>query len=170
MRLKMVKASCKAFLWCLLAVFMCVGGSQLVFAQKDAPDPEKIKSRIMEMKAKKLVEMLELSGDQKSKFLADYEAGQRNIDDAKKYLDLAVRKLNKMLKDGSDAEIAAATDEVMKNYDALVSAQKDRITQLKAQLSVEQYAKLTMFEIRFPDVLQRLIMRRGMINNAAPKD
>ncbi len=153
----------------LASCLLCVA-SPVLYAQKDGQDPEKIKSRIMEMKAKKLVEMLDLSGDQKTKFLATYEESQHNIDDAKKYLDAAVRKLNKILKDGSDSEISAATDELLKNYDALVTAQKDRITELKPLLSVEQYAKLMMFEIRFPDVLQRLIMRRGLINNAAPKD
>ncbi len=138
------------------------------FAPKGGPDVDRIKNRILEMKSKKLVELLQLSGDQKTKFLSVYEAGQQNIDDAKKYLDAAIRKLNKVLKEGSDVDISTATDEVMSNYDALVRAQKARITELKPLLNVEQYAKLTMFEIRFPDVLQRIIMRRGLLNNSEP--
>lgn len=135
------------------------------FAQdmmQDEPRGEQIKERVMQLKKAKLLDMLDLSSDVADKFLIQYNAGQKKIDAAKKALDDAIKDLNQTVKNkGSQSDINSKTEIVLKYYDVWLSAARERITMLKPLLNAEQYAKLMMFEIKFPEVLQKLIMMRN---------
>ncbi|MBX7154509.1 MAG: hypothetical protein U0Y96_11755 [Candidatus Kapaibacterium sp.] len=135
------------------------------FAQdmmQDETRGEQIKERVMQLKKAKLLDMLDLSSDVADKFLVQYNAGQKKIDAAKKALDDAIKDLNQTVKNkGSQSDITNKTEIVLKYYDVWLSAARERITMLKPLLNAEQYAKLMMFEIKFPEVLQKLIMMRN---------
>ncbi len=140
--------------------------AQSVYSQNDQrPNPDAVRSRILELKKKRLIDMLKLSSDQEQKFLSIYDEAQKRIDEAKKAMDGKIEQLQQALRKGNDSEITTLTDELIRSYENLTAMQKERVKQLKPMLTHEQYAKLLMFELRFPEVLQKLMMRRGMNNN-----
>ena len=158
---------------CYFLVLLIFFSTSLLNAQPPEAgggDPEKMKLRVMEFKKKKLSEVLDLSTDVQEKFLTQYLAGQEKIDDAKKILDEKVRTLHQAVKKSNAAEITNGTDELMKAYEALNAAVKNRVVSLKPILTREQYAKLMMFEIRFPEVLQRMIFKRGLGKHGLQRD
>jgi len=147
----------------MLAMFT-ISGSMLKAqdVMSDEPKNEMVKERVMQLKKAKLLDMLDLSSDVADKFLVQYNAGKKKIDVAKKALDDAIKDLNQTVKNkGNQSDIINKTEQVLKYYDSWLTAARERITMLKPLLNAEQYAKLMMFEIKFPEVLQKLIMIRN---------
>lgn len=151
----------------VLAICIVLLLSSVVYAQDfmneaEGGKAEEIKERVMQFKKIKLLEMLKLNGEAADKFIVKYNDGQKKIDDAKKQLDDAIKDLHQAVKRGAaQSDITTKTDNVARLYDAWNNATRDRVAVFKSMLTPEQFAQLMMFEIKFPEVLMKMIIRKG---------
>jgi hypothetical protein len=134
-----------------------------VFAQRewDRDEAERFQERAQRMKLNKLVEVLRLNEDQELRFRKTYNEQQRIIDDTRRTVEQSAQKLQEQLRSkAGDATITAATDETRQAAANLVKAQETRSQALRGLLNPKQYAKYILFELRFQEIMRRVMDRR----------
>jgi len=127
----------------------------------DQPDRSKMRQRVEDLRKMKLLDLLDLKDDQVEKFFAVYSKHQKRIMELRDEVQTSAKNLQSMLKKGAtDAELATATAEVRKNIKQLEQSVEDRFDAIKPVLSQKQYAIYVVFESRFQEELQKLIVDR----------
>jgi len=129
--------------------------------EEDEPQ-NRVRQRIEDVRKMKLIDILDLRGDQVEKFFGSYNTLQRAVFDAKDAVNDASRQLHEALQNkASDADLQTKTSALlsaMKSFDAAV---EKRNTTVQSMLSTTQYAKYVLFEARFVDELSKMIMKRA---------
>lgn len=127
-----------------------------------AQPPFHARERISEFKKIKLLEILDLDEQTSEKFLAKYNSAEKiiaekleKVQDAMLDLEYALRK-----KSGKE-EIAKNSQKVMDAQHDLLNTMFEQQKDIKRILNEEQFAKYLLFENRFRNELQRLLIERA---------
>lgn len=146
-----------------IAILSMLGSSYNLHAQPGdgGPKREKMRQRIEDLRKVKLLDILDLKGDQVERFFAVYNKHQDRFHDYQVKIDGAARELQGAISRGaSDAELSEKTNELRKLIRELEKTIESRFDEVKPILSAKQYAQYVVFEARFRDELQRMIMDR----------
>lgn len=122
---------------------------------------ERLHERIQDLRKVKLLDLLDLEGEQVEKFFAIYNKYEDKISDAKKQIDDAARELQGAIgNDASEAELGKLTSDLRGKIRAMEQLIEQRFDDSKKVLTSRQYAQYVVFEARFRDELQRMILDR----------
>lgn len=125
------------------------------------PDRDKMRQRVEDLRKMKLLDLLDLKDDQVEKFFAVYTKHQKRILELRDAVEKSAKELQSSLKKGApDTELAASTLEVRKQIKELEQQIEARFDAIKPVLNTKQYAIYVVFEARFYDELQKMIMER----------
>jgi hypothetical protein len=148
----------------MLMTFMLVNAVPSVaqMGMGDGPQGrEKMRERIEDLRKVKLLDVLDLQGDQVEKFFVIYNKHQAKFREVQDKVDNTAKELQGAIGRGaSDAELADKTLELRKQIKELERVIESRFDDLKPVLTTKQYAQYVVFEARFRDELQRMIMER----------
>ena len=148
----------------LLTVVAALALPSIADAQpRDRPErrQERLHERIQDLRKVKLLDLLDLEGDQVEKFFAIYNKYEDKIADAKKQIDDAARELQGAIgNDASEAELGKLTSELRDRIRAMEQLIEQRFDDSRKVLTPRQYAQYVVFEARFRDELQRMILDR----------
>lgn len=149
----------------LAAVFVTVfvPAVHLRASEDDAEEPrDRVRQRIEDVRKMKLIDILDLRGEQVEKFFGSYNTLQRAVFDAKDAVNDASRSLHEALQNkASDADIQAKTSALLSAMKAFDTSVEKRNTTVQSLLSTTQYARYVLFEARFVDELSKMIMKRA---------
>lgn len=133
---------------------------------------EKMRQRIEDIRKMKLIDVLNLQGEQVEKFFGAYNPFQKNVMEAKDAVNKIAGELWKASESGtSDADLKVMTeklDKSLRDFEAAINARHDGA---KKVLTTPQYARYLAFEALFVDQLTKMIlqqMRAG--KNRGPRD
>lgn len=150
----------KFLLFLFLSVFILVTQSNNSNAQQ-AVRNKKISQKIEDLRKIKLLEVLQLEGNQVENFFSVYNKHQQQLSALRTDIESSSKALQEMLNSGaSDNELTAKVEalrKLNKNYDAEEEARFDAV---KSILTANQFARYVVFETRFHDELQRKIIER----------
>lgn len=147
----------------IIAILSAVGSSIGAQAQPGdgGPKREKMRQRIEDLRKVKLLDILDLKGDQVERFFAVYNKHQDRFHEFQVKIDGAARELQGAIsRSASDAELTEKTNELRRLIRELEKTIESRFDDVKPILSARQYAQYVVFEARFRDELQRMIMDR----------
>ncbi|MBK7032136.1 MAG: hypothetical protein KA339_06605 [Candidatus Kapabacteria bacterium] len=141
-------------------------GMTTVVAQDDdfdgPPPREKMMQKIEDLRKMRLLDVLNLQGDQVEKFFSAYNRYQGAVINAKKDLDRKAIDLREATESGADESVLKGkTDAVLAAMKVFEEAINKRHAEVKSLLNVRQYATYIAFEARFQEELTRLIMQRA---------
>ena len=124
-------------------------------------DRDKMRQRVEDVRKMKLLDLLDLKDDQVEKFFAAYTKHQKRILELRDEVEKSAKDLQAQLKKGaSDAELIASTTEVRKLIKEVEQQIEARFDAVKPVLTTKQYAIYVVFEARFYDELQKMIVER----------
>lgn len=110
----------------------------------------------------KLIDLLDLQGEQVEKFFGTYNRLQHNVITAKDGMDEAARQLHETTTSSpSDADLKTKSDLLLSKMQEFERAINARHSEVRPLLSPLQYAKYLAFEARFQEELQRMILQRA---------
>lgn len=124
-------------------------------------DPAMMRQRIEDLRKLKLMDILALQGDQVEKFFAAYNPQQKATLEAKDAMDAASRALWEATE--RKAPAAELDPLLIKLQSAVTTLQRTveaRQEAVRKVLTTEQYARYVVFEVRFRDELDKMIMKR----------
>ena len=148
----------KGFVILLILIPFSFGGN--AFSQTEKIEKrEKIKERIETLRIWKMIEFLDLTPEQSDRFLPllnHFQKIQKDLDEGEKEL---IRNLAFVLneKKTDEKRLKDILDRLEKNRENLVEKRREFVFQSKDILSVEQQAKLVVFEERFAQKLRETI-------------
>lgn len=143
-----------AFLFCVLCT------TPNVNAQHKGMD--KLRHRIEDLRKVKLLDLLNLQGDQVEKFFSAYNRLQNGVISAKEGMSEAARELHQTTTSNtSEADLKAKSDALLMKMQEFERAINARHSEVRPLLSPLQYAKYLAFEARFQEELQRMILQRA---------
>lgn len=157
-------------LWCLMNRYkivyivvvtlclLCVAPTM----QAQRKGMEKLRHRVEDLRKVKLIDLLNLQGDQVEKFFSAYARLQNGVITAKDGMDEASRDLHQAaVANANEGELKTKTDALLAAMQTLERAINSRHSELRPILSPLQYAKYLAFEARFQEELQRMILQRA---------
>ncbi|MBI2793518.1 MAG: hypothetical protein HYX66_02575 [Ignavibacteria bacterium] len=124
-------------------------------------DKDRMREKVEDLRKMKLLEVLDLKDDQVEKFFAVYNKHTKRILDLReKVLDDA-KELQSMIQKGApDADLVSATASLRNTIKELGQEFDARFESVKPTLKLNQFAKYVVFEARFQDELQKMVMKR----------
>ena len=146
----------------LIIVLLCFTGVAAV-SQSDMNEENsrEFRERIQKMKLNKLVQVLRLSDDKELEFRKAYTEQQRKVESAREALDAATKKLQDLVQaDAPSAQLTSATDETARAVSAMIRSQEQRSQAVRPLLTPAQYARYVLFELRFQEILRRIMKRQ----------
>lgn len=124
-------------------------------------DPAMMRQRIEDLRKLKLMDILALQGDQVEKFFAAYNPQQKATLEAKDAMDAASRAVWEATeRKAPAAELDQLLVKLQSSVTALQRAVEARQEAVRKVLSTEQYARYVVFEVRFRDELDKMIIKR----------
>lgn len=121
----------------------------------------KMSQKIEELRKIKLLDVLDLEGEQVEKFFAIYNKHQHSLVKNRADIDQATELINTMLESGvSDLKLAQETEALRKAIRDKNKILETRFDDIKSVLSSKQYAAYVVFETKFQEELQRKIIDR----------
>ena len=122
---------------------------------------ERLRERISDLRKVKLLDLLDLEGEQVERFFAVYNRFEDKIQDAKEAIDEAARDLQGAIgNDASDADLGKLTETLRSKIRVMERLIEERFDESKKVLTTRQYAQYVVFEARFRDELQRMVLDR----------
>lgn len=146
----------------LFVVLLCLTGVSAI-SQADVKDENsrEFRERIQRMKLNKLVEILRLNDEKELDFRKTYAEQQRKVESAREALDAATKKLQDLVQaDAPSAQLTSATDETTRAVSAMIRTQEQRSQAVRPLLTPAQYARYVLFELRFQEILRRIMKRQ----------
>lgn len=121
----------------------------------------KMLQKIEELRKIKLLDVLDLEGEQVEKFFAIYNKHQHSLIKNRTDIELAAKSINSMLESGAaDGKLAQETEALRKAIRDRSKVLEARFDDVKSVLSPKQYAAYVVFETQFQEELQRKIIDR----------
>ncbi len=143
---------------------LVVGAAAALLAQEELNIPandHSFRERIEHLRKIRLLDALNLQGDSVRVFFAAYDEAQRKVLAAKEIVNSAAEELRLAIHaKAQTATLVKLTEALQKKSEELVKALHDRSTRVKPTLSQMQYALYVLFEAKFQEELQRLILQR----------
>lgn len=144
-----------------LALFATCPTSTNAQSRERRGGEERLRERIQDLRKVKLLDVLNLEGDQVEKFFAVYNSYEDKIDEAKQGIDAAARDLQGAIgNDASEAELTKLTSALREQIRTMERLIEQRFDDSKKVLTTRQYAQYVVFEARFREELQRMILDR----------
>jgi hypothetical protein len=129
----------------------------------NAQPAKKAKERIKQLKLVKLLDILNLDDKTSDKFISKYNALDKAVENIKDEIEIATDELELSIrKNESKDEINKKSEKLIKLDDKLGDAILEKFKELKTLLNDSQYAKLILFEHKFPKEFQRILYEQGM--------
>jgi len=146
----------------LFVVLLCLTGvSAISQAEVKDENSREFRERIQRMKLNKLVEILRLNDEKELDFRKTYAEQQRKVESAREALDAATKKLQDLVQaDAPSAQLTSATDETTRAVSAMIRSQEQRSQAVRPLLTPAQYARYVLFELRFQEILRRIMKRQ----------
>ena len=146
----------------LFVVLLCLTGvSAISQAEVKDENSREFRERIQRMKLNKLVEILRLNDEKELDFRKTYAEQQRKVESAREALDAATKKLQDLVQaDAPSAQLTSATDETARAVSAMIRSQEQRSQAVRPLLTPAQYARYVLFELRFQEILRRIMKRQ----------
>lgn len=124
-------------------------------------DPAKMRQRVEDLRKVKLMDILELEGQQVETFFGTYNPLQRAVYEAKEAMDASSKALWEATESkGAAADLSARTEDLLTKMKAFEQAIHARHDGVRKVLRPEQFARYLAFEARFRDELERMILKR----------
>jgi hypothetical protein len=121
----------------------------------------KAKERIMQLKKIKLLEILNLDEQGSQNFLVKYSSYEKKVEEKKVALDFAVEELETAVrKKQSKDELSSKTQKVLQAQKEFIEILEETSRSIKSILNEENYAKFLIFEHKFKDEIQKIIMNK----------
>lgn len=147
----------------IIASFM-VCGTVALLAQPELNIPandHSFRERIEHLRKTRLLDALNLQGDSVRVFFAAYDAAQQNVLTSKEIVNSAAEELRLAIQaKAQTSTLVRLTEALQKRSEELEKTLHDRSTRVKPTLSPMQYASYVLFETKFHEELQRLILQR----------
>ncbi len=125
-----------------------------------ARPPHKARERICQMKKMKLLEVLDLKEEKADKFIVKYSSWENKLEDQRENIEKASKKLMEGLDEGaSESKIEELSENLLKEQREFFELHIKKVKDFENLLSPEKYAKLLVFENRFPKELGRMLMK-----------
>ena len=123
--------------------------------------PEKMRQRIEDLRKVKLLDLLDLQGDQVERFFAVYNDYNGRIESVRAKIEATSKELQSAISsDASESEIKRLTKELRSQLKEATALFDKRFDEVQPILTTSQFAQYIVFEARFRDELQRMIMDR----------
>ncbi len=124
-------------------------------------EPGKLQKRIEDFRKVKLLDILDLQDNQVEKFFAVYNKHQKRHEQLRLEIDAASKELQHLIStNASEAVLLPKVEELRKLIREMGKEIEQRFDDVKPVLTPSQYAQYVVFESRFRDELQRLIIDR----------
>lgn len=124
-------------------------------------DRDRMRGRVEDLRKMKLLEVLDLKDEQVEKFFAAYNKHTKRILNLREKVQEDAEELQSMVRKGApDADLMTASTNLRNTMKALAQEYDDRFESVKPTLKLNQYAKYIVFEARFYDELQKMVMKR----------
>lgn len=154
------------FFWVWMLCLAIPSFSQDVFDL----DRTKLKEKILEYKKKRLTEILVLESKSES-FFSKYLPLQRKAIEQQMQVRGMLRDLQQAVNSGkSNDEIQKKTELLLYKEQEFQATTREFLKQMKPVLNEEQFAKLVVFEAKFPYELQRVIMKKFLKKRMMEED
>jgi len=122
---------------------------------------EKMRQRIEDIRKMKLIDVLDLQGDQVEKFFGAYNPLQKKVMESKDAVNKIATDIWKSSENGtSEADLKAMTDRLDKALRDFEGAINARHAGAKNVLTTPQYARYLAFEALFVDQLTKMILQQ----------
>lgn len=154
----------------ILALVMCCMTSTLLAQPMGGPPPgmggsgegrEKMRQRIEDIRKMKLIDVLNLQGEQVEKFFGTYNPLQKKVMESKDAVNSIARDLWRASEGAaSEAELKSSTeklDKALRDFEAAINARHEGA---KKVLTTAQYARYLAFEALFVDQLTKMIIQQ----------
>ena len=123
--------------------------------------PEGMREKIEDLRKVKLLDVLDLEGDQVERFFTVYNRYSKEMHDLRLAIDKSSRKLQSAVSnDEDDATVSRQTKDLRKKIKDMGDLIDKRFEDVQPILSTQQFAQYVVFEARFRDELQRMILDR----------
>ena len=130
-------------------------------SRREAPNKAEMQKKIEDLRKVKLLDLLDLQGDQVEKFFTVYNRYQKDMSTLRRQIEEAAIELQGALgNDASDQELDKLTKQLRVKITSLEKAIEGRFDDVRPILSAKQYAQYVVFEARFRDELQRMLLER----------
>jgi hypothetical protein len=144
-----------------VVLLFLTGVSAIGQAEVKDENSREFRERIQRMKLNKLVEILRLNDEKELDFRKTYAEQQRKVESAREALDAATKKLQDLVQaDAPSAQLTSATDETARAVSAMIRSQEQRSQAVRPLLTPAQYARYVLFELRFQEILRRIMKRQ----------
>ena len=148
----------------LLALLITLTASfsfQTLSAQGPPGGHAKMRKRIEDLRKVKLLDILNLQGEQVEEFFAIYNRNQAKFHELRQEIDSKSNALQEAIEEGaSDSDLELKTKKLRVAVQAMEESIENRFDDVRTVLSTKQYAQYVVFESRFRDELQRMILDR----------
>lgn len=143
---------------------LVVGGTVALLAQHELNIPandHSFRERIEHLRKIRLLDALNLQGDSVRVFFAAYDEAQRKVLASKEIVNSAAEELRLAIQaKAQTTTLVRLTEALQKRSEELEKALHDRSMHVKPTLNPMQYASYVLFEAKFHEELQRLILQR----------
>jgi len=148
------------------ALCICVGSAVSQDDDFDVPPPrEKMMQKIEDLRKVRLLDVLNLQGDQVEKFFFAYNKLQSNVIATRQDMMEKAKTLRNAAKSADDTGLLTSkTDDTIAAMKTFEDAVNKRHKDLKPLLTSKQYATYIAFEAQFQEELTRLIVQRARKN------
>ena len=120
-----------------------------------------MRQRIEDLRKVKLLDVLNLQGEQVENFFAIYNRNQEKFHELRQEIDSKSKALQGAIEEeASDSELMSKTKQLREAIRQLEKSIESRFDDIRSVLSTKQYAQYVVFESRFRDELQRMILDR----------
>lgn len=151
-------------LLCLLTTLFVWGTSPV--ASVAQPQKADLQEKIMNLRKVKLLEVLELQGNEVEKFFSVFNTYEKRHVELRRSLEDASRDLKRAIDDGaSESELRTHTTKVRTRVASMEELVEERFNAIEKVLSPSQYARYVLFETRFRDELQQMLVERMRTQN-----
>lgn len=124
-------------------------------------DRDRLRGRVEDLRKMKLLEVLDLKDEQVEKFFAAYNKHTKRILNLRVKVQEDAEELQNMVRKAApDADLINAATNLRNTMKELAQEYDARFESVKPTLKLNQYAKYIVFEARFYDELQKMVMKR----------
>ncbi len=136
------------------------------WAQEDEfdapPSKERLQERVERVRKMRLLDVLNLQGQQVERFFSVYNPAQQSVLDRKRALDAAGAELRDAVgRDADEQTLSRLTENVLAAMTAFEAAVNKRHADVRTVLTPKQYAAYMAFEALFQEELMRTVLRRA---------
>jgi flagellar hook-basal body complex protein FliE len=147
----------------IVMILCCVLSAKAQSTIDEMPkDKAKVQQKIENYRKIRLIEILELEGEEVEKFFGAYTSKQTSVKSAKDNVDQKARAIRELVEgNATESSITAAIAALQSAQSEFLLALEARNKAVKAVLTSKQYAQYLAFEVLFVDELASMVFQRA---------